>query len=154
MGFSNIFSQMVLYLFLLIVLSGTFITTKSMFLENRKAYGEKQEMMSKKLLTDIKIINTTYDNVSDEILIKVRNDGKTVLDKNELDLYVNDIRIPRNESNRTIVFDGVDIVNPGLFDPDEQINVTLYNQNLTTGNHIVRVITQYSIGDYEVISVI
>ena len=61
-----------------------------------------------------------------------------------VDVYIDGIKIPRNENNRTIQLIGNNLINPLHWDSGEtlQINVTL---DLASGEHYAIVSTQYGV---------
>ncbi len=78
--------------------------------------------------------------------LAIKNTGKIRLDKDVLDYFIDGDRIPRTKIVSTIIRNETDILNPGLWDPEEIISVNI-SQPITLGNHIVNVINEQSIKD-------
>ena len=69
-----------------------------------------------------------------------------------IDAYLDGGFVPRNDTNRTVTVEGsTDLINPGLWDPDEILRVDIY-QNLTAGQHTVIIGTTYGNKDQEIFS--
>ena len=144
MGFSTIVSQVIFFSFMLVVLVGIFIISKGTLLEDKETLETKGDMVVERINTQIDIENVTYSSGTTTML--VRNQGSTTLKITLLDIYLNQNRILRNSTDITITVMAPDITNPGLWDPDELIQID-YDENLADGNYTVSVVTEYSIMD-------
>ncbi len=72
---------------------------------------------------------------------------KKKLNTGYLDVFIDGIKIPRSDSNRTIKFtENSTFINPTIWDPDETINITV-SLKLSKGTHISHVSTEYGIKD-------
>lgn len=135
MGFANIISVMMLFTVVMGALLTVVTLAKDYTSTTSDSLKEQNDVMLRKLKTDITIINASYSAADEEITIKIKNTGKIALKTDYVDIFVDGTRIPRSTDNRTIVIDdGTEVLNPGLWDPDEQLNVTVY-YILQAGTH-------------------
>ena len=152
MGFSSTISHMILYIFLIVIIGGMFILVKSVALDNEKSLVIQQNLRQNKVQTSILIINTTWNSTLDQVTSLITNDGKTRIDITKIDIYIDNMRVPRNNSNRTFTVNSPDIINPGLWDPKEQITLVV-NKTLSFGSHSIEVKTEYSTSDSDIFDV-
>ncbi len=152
MGFSSVGSFIVMFFAMLIMISSVFMIYGSL-LDNSMALNEMQTQKQKVAQTSISIINATIDKSNEEanITIDVVNDGRRMLDLDDVDIYVDGYRVPRNEESRTIGFISSNDINPLHWDPGEiiQINTSL---ELTGDSHRAVVATEFGITDSTVFS--
>ncbi len=87
-------------------------------------------------------INCSYNNLN-ESQMRVKNSGRHKLNYNELEIYL-DTRIPRNSSNLTIAMNAsTDLVDPNLWNPEEEILVNINRSFSNNTNYKYTVINQY-----------
>jgi archaellum component FlaF (FlaF/FlaG flagellin family) len=144
LGGSTIASFIMLFFVIIIIISTTMMVYTTIYQSNESLKKEQQRNLQESQ-TSIEIINATYLNVTNEIEIYIKNIGKRKLDINETDIYINDIRIPRNNNNRTIEFID-DSINPLLWDPNEIIRINVFLE-LEFGNHYTIITTEFGIKD-------
>ena len=143
MGFSNIAAQIIMFSVLIYAAAVLIISIKDYSVATTASLKDTQELSLKELKTDIAIQTVAYDP-SPNLTIAVRNTGKTLLNLDYVDVYVNGTRIPRNESNRTIEMNSsTDLFNPDLWDPEEDILINV-SMELAAGTYRIDVHTQYS----------
>lgn len=135
MGFANVISVMMLFtvvmgaLLTIVTLAKDYTTTASASLK------EQNDIMLKKLQTEITITNASYDGANENITIKVVNTGKITLSTEFIDIFVDGARIPRSDDNRTIWINiSTEVLNPGLWDPDEEVLIGV-SYVLQAGTH-------------------
>lgn len=147
MGFSSIVTYVVMFFSLIIVVT-TIVMIYGNIMETNMVLTEQQEIAEERLKTSINIYNVTHYSAPspDETLIYVLNDGNRKLELNDTDVFINGTRIPRDENNRTIIFNGTNILNPLHWDPGETIliNVTM---DLAAGIQTATVVTEFGVKD-------
>lgn len=152
MGFSGIISTMIMFIAvvsLALTVIGAFKTISD---DTSSSMLIQSNTIKNTMRTDITIENIDYDNVTDITTINVRNTGSTVLDIDQVDVYLDGLFTPRNVSNRTIeVISSTEVKNPGLWDPNELIQIEVFKA-LATGDYGVAVSTQYSVKDETIFS--
>lgn len=149
MGFSSIVSQIMLVFTMIGIITLVVVTYKGYVSDTNTAIQMQEKKVQEKINTNILITNITYNNP--ELNITVKNIGGTILKLEDIDIFVDDIRIPRKEANRTFTLTQ-NIVNKELFDPAEKllINVTI---QLGTGYHRVEVLTQQGVRNAEIFEI-
>ncbi len=155
MGFSSIGGFIILF-FALIIVASTFMTIQGRLAESVALSNSVQnDKISRQMNTKIDIINITYDNgtTPGTTTLYIMNTGSDRLDIGYLDIFVDNIRVPRDAENRTIWFiPGSDVFNPLQWDPDETIKVEVY-MDITASPHIITATTEYGIKDTAIFSV-
>jgi archaellum component FlaF (FlaF/FlaG flagellin family) len=102
----------------------------------------KNDIMKQKMDEDLIFSSISYAGGSSLITVVANNTGTTIIDKDLLDIYVDGVRIPRNNTNRTItVVVSTEYKNPGLWDPYESISSKI-KFGLASGIHSVELYTQ------------
>lgn len=132
---------------MLVVIVGIFLISKQNLLEDRDSLNEKRDRTLERMNTQITIENATYTGTT--LNVTVRNEGSTTLKTSYLDLYLNQERILRNDTAKTVTVRDPDIINPGLWDPDEVIEILLV-KSLADNNYTVTVVTEYSVSDSKI----
>lgn len=150
MGFSTLVVQVMFFSFMLLVLVGVFVITKQNLLDDRKSLDAKRDLAVDRISTQINIENVTYG--LGKTTIWVRNEGSTVLNPAYLEIYLDQTRVERNDSGRTTRVLAPDLYNPGLWDPDELLEIN-YTLGLATNNHSVKIVTEYTISDTKIFEV-
>ena len=153
MGFSGIASHLIMFIAVMGLSTGLVGTFKMYVDSNNDAMSAQWTYMSNNIKTDITISNSGHDNVTNLTTIYVQNTGKTQLDPDYGDVYIDDLFIPRDTSNRTIqIVPSTDTQNPNVWDPKEIVEI-IVNQSLAGGSHIIDVATQYGVADSDTFSV-
>ncbi len=147
MAFSTIVSQVIFFSFMLVVLVGIFIISKDVLIQDRNSLESKKDSTIQQLNTRVSISNASYS--AGTIALSISNEGSTTLKTENLDFYVDNIRIPRNDSNRTIQILEPDIQNPRMWDPDETVQV-LIDYTVAQGNHTAKIVTEYGHSDIKI----
>lgn len=142
MGFGTLFVQVITLALIITVLVGAATLMKDSFLQSRDTYTIVTEQRIQKMDESIQIMSSNYFNQT--LTVHVRNTGRTIIDFEKMDMYVNDVRIPRDPINMTIAIrNATHIKNPGLWDPLEEIEVRI-NITLNPGTHYVEAYTGLS----------
>jgi archaellum component FlaF (FlaF/FlaG flagellin family) len=152
MGFGSIFVQVIFFFIVMTAILGFFSVSKTMALQTKQNINLREDRALNVLQSSVQITNLSYDLFKTNITFIVNNTGKIMLRTEQLDIYVDGVRIPRNQTNRTITILPPDFVNPILWDPDESIAVEVA-QPLLSGTHTITVITEYSTKDTTILTV-
>lgn len=141
---SSIVGTMIMFIAVL-ALSITVISVfKSVIDDTSSSLKIQGDAVSNSLKTDLTIESIAYSNVTDITSVGVRNTGRTKLDIDKIDIYLDGVYIPRNTTNRTITIEpSSDIRNPGIWDSDEIVTIQIFKE-LVDGDHILALSTQYS----------
>jgi hypothetical protein len=92
-------------------------------------------------------ITLNYKYMYDDLSIVVLNDGSIKIPFDNVDIFIDDDRIERNYvSLSKYVLDYTEIRNPSIWDPEEFLELKL-PYNMTSGNHIIRLVTEYGTAD-------
>lgn len=140
MGFGTVVSHIILFVSIITVAAGFLVVINNYVQGTTGSLMAKQERISSEINTDITITSVDYDNSTnpDTITAYATNSGSTQLQPNRTDLYLDNTRISRDERTLTIQ-DDTQIDNPGIWDPDEIIEVTT-QQDLESGKHSLSII--------------
>ncbi|MBN2567599.1 hypothetical protein JXB02_05975 [Candidatus Woesearchaeota archaeon] len=153
MGFSSVTAHLIMFIAVMGLATGLVATFKNYVDSNNDAMSAQWTYMSNNIKTDITISNSGYDNVTNLTTVYAQNTGKTQLDPDYVDVYIDDLFIPRDTSNRTIqIVPSTDTSNPGVWDPKEILEIVV-NGSLADGSHTVDVATQYGVADTDTFSV-
>lgn len=147
MGFSTITSHIIMFIAVMSMATGLVVVFKSYVDESNGAMSEQWKIMSNNLKTDVTIMSTDFDNSTNITTVSVLNTGKTRLDPAYVDVYIDDLFVPRTTSDRTVeVEPSTDSKNSGIWDSNEVLIIEV-NQSLENGSHSVDIATQYGISD-------
>jgi archaellum component FlaG (FlaF/FlaG flagellin family) len=154
MGFSGMASQVIMFIAVITVTTVLVIVFNGYVNEASNSLNIKNDYLSKQMKTDISIDVVSYDSSSDTTYIYVKNTGKISLKLNDTDVYLNGFRIPRSDTNRSIeVLSDTDTINPGTWDPKEEVLVKVYQALSSSTSHKVIVSTQYDASDMDEFSI-
>ncbi|MGM5488047.1 MAG: hypothetical protein ACQESG_03805 [Nanobdellota archaeon] len=154
MGFGTIVANIVMFISVLILATAVLGVFKSTIDSSVTSLNVRSDEISNSILTDITIESAVYDNVSEEIVVSVKNTGDTVLDPEYIDVYVDNFFVPRNAANRSIqVQPSTDTRNSGLFDPRELLEVKIGKPLDNDTHHYVAIATQYGTKTEELITI-
>ena len=110
----------------------------------KTSLSEQKAILDQQLKGTINITNITLiDGNPDKTIIVVENTGKLNLDYAYLDVYIDEIFIPRIAVNRTIeIIPSTDIDDIGIWNPREKINITVFG-NIDVGYHTALISTEF-----------
>lgn len=132
--------------FAIIIVVSMLVLIQTRMIESANLVYSQTDTVQKELQTRINILNISFDNTTtpDTTTIYIQNIGQTKLGLDDIDFYIDEIKVPRDNANRTIVFDTNSMtLNPVHWDPDEIIKVEVY-MNLNNVTHIFTATTQYN----------
>lgn len=151
---SDVITQAIMFIAVLSIAAGLLVAFKNYSDETESVFIEKGDKYNQIMQTDIMIDSLHYNNATSTLSIYVRNTGKTVMKTGEVDVYIDNIRLPRLASNRTMeVTADTDNVNIGLWDPKEILLIRAYVTLNNTVSHTAMVMSPYEIRDTEIFSI-
>jgi archaellum component FlaG (FlaF/FlaG flagellin family) len=125
-GAENVIAALILFIAVMALATTTTIVFKNYLDRSSSAVNEQQQKTTDIMRTHFVIALATYDKVN-TTYVYVKNTGSTRFHPNDIDLYIDGIRIPRNQSNRTIeVSSDTDTINPGIWDPSEELEIRIF----------------------------
>ena len=138
MGFSISSTHLVFFLASMLVastLAGVFIATTDSISDG---IVEKENSISKRLKTDINIINDPNHVPNDPLTIYVKNTGSTKLNKTDVNILVNGTL--QDSVTKTVVDGGP------IWEQNDVLKIEV-NKNLPAGDHWIKVIVGNDIQD-------
>ena len=126
MGMSTVASNLIMFIGVLVVSTAMISVFNGYVEKTSDAIIEQQDMITNQLRTSIEIEVISYNNDTNITTAYIENTGSTILKIENIDLFTDGTRIPRDTSNRTIeVLSDTDTVNVGKWDPKESIKVQI-----------------------------
>jgi archaellum component FlaG (FlaF/FlaG flagellin family) len=139
MGFGSIVSQVVLFMSVMIVIIVLSVVYKTYVTTTNNSLKVQHERVVEKIDTDFEILDASYDKAREELTLHLKNSGSLKLEPTETDLFVGAERISRDDpSKELLISDETNIVNPGLWDPGEILELNV-SRNLNSGYHSIKV---------------
>jgi archaellum component FlaF (FlaF/FlaG flagellin family) len=154
MGMSTIITHVILFIAVISIATGLLMGIKNFADQSESAFNTKKDDFNRQIGTDISIEVVHYNNETNQTSVFVRNTGQTIMKPAQIDVYIDGLRIPRNDTNRTImVLSDTDTVDVGNWNPKEELKIVVklwLNENKM---HSVIVTTPYETTDTETFSV-
>jgi archaellum component FlaF (FlaF/FlaG flagellin family) len=142
MGFDSIAGTVIMFIVVMMVATVVSAAFKTSIEDNTNSMLEQSKGLSKNIKTNVEIATMNWDNNTNITTVTVMNNGKTTLNVNITDVYVNNYHIPRNDGNRSLYVEpSTDNRNPGLLDPTEIMTVKIYDQKYKKYDDIYITIT-------------
>jgi archaellum component FlaF (FlaF/FlaG flagellin family) len=142
MGFGNIVSQVILFMSIMITLVVVSLVFKSYVTNTNLSLQMQHDNIVNKLETSFSIINVTYDEINEEVSVFLKNTGSIKMNPSEIDLFIANQRLSRNEINVEI-FESTNLINPLHWDPGEILIIKTNMQ--INANSLFRVSVQKGI---------
>ncbi len=140
-GAENVVAALILFIAVMALATTTTIVFKNYIDKSQGAVNEQQKKNIDIIKTDFIIPLATYDGVN-TTYIYVKNTGSTRFATTDIDLYIDGVRIPRNDTNRTItVTPDTDTINTNIWDPQEELEIKYYNTFSTSETHTALIST-------------
>lgn len=147
-GAENVIASLILFIAVMALATTTTIVFKNYLDKSSGAVNEQQQKSVDIMKTSFEIAIATYD--SGTIRAYVKNTGSTRFDPQDIDLYIDGTRIPRNSGNRTIaVTSDTDTINSGIWDPQEELEIEIYKTHSGSETHELLVATPNGVQDTE-----
>ncbi len=154
MGMSTVITQVILFIAVLGIVSGLLVSIKNYTDKTEGAFSQKSAEYNNVIKTNIKIDVISHDNNTDTTWIYVRNTGQTNMKPEHIDVYIDGIRFPRNDSNRTIeVLWDTEIEDIGIWNPKEELLIKAFMELNENISHNVIVTTPYEVRDTDSFSI-
>ena len=154
MGFSDLATQIIMFIAVITVATGLVIVFNVSISEASDSVRIRTDALSLSMKTDITIDMVTHDSNTNTTYVYIRNTGKTMLTVNQTDVYLNGFRVPRNETMRSIeLIEDTDLINPGIWDPTEQVLITINYELDSSVIHEVTVTAEHNVQDSEKFSI-
>ena len=123
----NVIASLILFIAVMALATTTTIVFKNYLDKSGAAVNEQQQKSVDIMKTSFNIAIATYNDATTTIYVK--NTGSTRFDPQDIDIYIDGIRIPRNSGNRTIqVTEDTDTINPGIWDPQEELEIQVFKE--------------------------
>ncbi len=154
MGASTVVTQTILFIAVLTIATGLIIGIKNFSDKTESSLNTQSNAYNELIKTDISIDVVHYDNTTNITTIYARNTGKTKIDPEKVDVWIDGIRIARNTSIRNIsVEPDTDRINKGIWDSKEILKITIRKDLNKDEIHEAIVMTPNSVKDSDVFSV-
>lgn len=128
---SSVITNLIMFIAVLSITSTVVFTMNNFVTSSNDAIELQKKEVVNAIKTNIKIELIHYANSN--LYVYIENTGSTTLKLEDINIYVNNIRIERNDENRTIeILEDTEIKNPGLWDPKEEI-IIVVNGELEEG---------------------
>lgn len=156
-GESTIIANLILFVAVMGMAGATVFVFKSMVDENTNAAASENDRTVNVMRTSFAITSAAYSDTSDPgtdiVYVYVKNTGKASFDPDDLDVYIDDIRIPRESANRTVqVMADTDTVSTGIWDETEEIEFQVHLNYTVPEIHNVKVYAPNGVKDEETFS--
>ncbi len=144
MGFSGIASQIIMFIAVITIATGLVVVFNANIREASASLRMQSSSMALSMRTDVTIDMVSHDDDINTTFIYVRNTGRTQLNHNNTDVYINGRRIPRDNGNRTIeLLEDTDLINEGIWDPSEQVLISVFQSLEDDKTHEVSLISDH-----------
>ncbi|MGM5482028.1 MAG: hypothetical protein ACQESF_01060 [Nanobdellota archaeon] len=122
MGASTVVTHMILFIAVLGIASGLLIGLKNFSDNAESSFKSQSDAFNNQMKTSFEIEVVHYNNNTETTHIYVRNTGETKHKPEDIDVYIDGIRFPRNETNRTIkIIDDTEVIEKGIWNNKEKI---------------------------------
>lgn len=139
-GESAIIANLILFVAVMGMAAAAVMVFKNNIESNTNAAVEENARTTSILRTDFSIDAASYS--AGTVYVYVKNIGKENFDPNDMDIYLDGIRIPRNNANRTVsVAADTDLINTGIWDYGESLEFNVFQTYTIPETHTVSVYT-------------
>lgn len=150
MGFSDVAVQVIMFIAVIVVGAMVVVFFNNYSKETVDTANMQRQELSEKMKTSVTIdvINFVNSTSPDTLNIYVKNTGRSIIDTENIDVYVDKERIPKNATNMTItVIADTDKINTGKFDPKEEVLIKVFRNLVTGKTHTLDIILANGIKD-------
>lgn len=153
MAFGGIASQLIMFIAAVTLATGLVVAMKTQVDATASSMSLQQQRLSTSIKEEIKIEVIKYNYSGLITTLYAKNIGDTKIDIDKIDVFIDGLRIPRNDGNRTIeVQDDTDTINIGVWDRGEVVRIKV-NQTLSQyATHTFAITTGNGITDDETYS--
>jgi archaellum component FlaF (FlaF/FlaG flagellin family) len=142
MGFASIGAFIMLFFSLIIVISA-FAMIQGRMVESTQLTIQTQQERLEQSKTEMEVVSISYDALPtpDNTTIVLNNTGQNKIELAYLDVFIDNVRLPRDSQNRTLELVG-NAANPLHWDPGEGLRIDAL-LDLSEGSHMAVVSTEY-----------
>ena len=140
MGFSNVVSQVILFMSVLLAVVMLSIVYKGYITTSNTAFETQNERLVQRFDTSFDINSADYSSAEKKVTIELENTGSIKLDPEMVDVFVDDERIGRDSSLREVSV-VKNIINDKHWDSGERLSVNV-TKDLESGSHLVRLASE------------
>lgn len=151
MGFGTVAANMLFFIAVLTMSAGLIMYMNNFAAETTARLTEQKNRMSEELQTNIIITSAEYDSQTNTTTVYARNNGRTLIIKNQVDIYLSKQRIPSTQFTIAVEED-TDVGNTDIWDPGETMKIIIPDMELGTGIHTVRVLAFNGVGAEEIVT--
>lgn len=133
---------------MIMVVAGTLtMGTNNLIESSYHGYVSAHQTMMDRLQTRIEIQTITFNVSTNHANLTVENTGETKLSDFELwdIILVKDGQVSYLDDSQYSVTPGTDIINPGILDPHESLDIELLTDLTSSENFIVKIVTDNGI---------
>ena len=130
------------------VVAGTLtMGTNNLIESSYHGYVSAHQTMMDRLQTSIEIQTITFNVSTNHANLTVENTGETKLSDFELwdIILVKDGQVSYLDDSQYSVTAGTDVINPGILDPHERLEIELLTDLTSSDNFIVKIVTDNGI---------
>lgn len=140
MAFGNLATHLILFIAAISIATGVVVGMKTHVEQTANSIGIQQERLSSSLRTEMTIEVIKHVESSDTTYVYMKNTGNAKIDIEKIDVFTNSLRVPRNDTNRTIeVLSDTDTKNTGVWDPGEAVKVEINQALASDETHTITV---------------
>lgn len=138
-GESTIIANLIIFVAVMGMAAATVFVFKTLIDDSTNAAASENKRTVEVLKTDFTIAAASYDGAG-TVYVYVKNTGKAAFDPDDMDIYIDDMRVPRNASNRTVgVTVDTDTLNFGTWDEAEELEFNVFLTYSVPETHSVAV---------------
>lgn len=139
-GAENVIASLILFIAVMALATTTTVVFKNYLDRSGAAVNEQQQKSVDIMKTSFNIAIATYNDATTTTYVK--NTGSTRFDPQDIDIYIDGIRVPRNSGNRSIqVTSDTDTTNTGIWDPQEELEIEIYKEYTTSQTRTLLITT-------------
>ena len=139
-AFGGAASTLIMFIGIITVTTGLLISFMQYVDKAEDSVSTKNDFLSKKLETEIAIINIVYDESEEQTSIYLRNLGNTKLATKHFSVFLDD-QYFKNTS--TVSTENITSIMPIL--DIQEVGLLIINKTLNSGSHNARIITEYGV---------
>jgi archaellum component FlaF (FlaF/FlaG flagellin family) len=145
MGSDTIVASIIMFIVVISLATLVSASLKVSVEDSTNSMVMQSKIASNEMKTNFRIASMSYNNNTEEIRVSALNIGKTILNIEQIDIFVNGEFISRNDTERQIYVEpSTDNKNTGLWDPTETLTIIVKDKIFFKNDDInILIITQY-----------
>lgn len=137
-GESTIIANLILFISVMGMAATVVAVFKTMLDDSTSAAAREKQRAVNVMQTSFTIPSASYS--AGTVFVYVKNTGDASFDPDDMDIYLDGIRIPRNATNRTVqVTADTDLSDVGTWDPGEELEFNVFITYPVPASHDVTV---------------